>query len=233
MADNIRNAQAVSKKLTESGLQAVTLIIQKNSLQLCGDASMIDSIVGDPELYKSLEAKLGHLDKQYKYKTFPSFPLLFANPDSKDWKGISSLREQVSTYLHCLGYGKGMRAFGSGVAPKGWPSEILNWANFKGPKRSFGAEDCKVLLKSILEAHNIDFATYGPKKHQDDDFVEEEDTDSEAALLPNEDNEEGTVEEEETLANVEKKERSKKTTTKTKQPAAPAAGGGGQNQVQQ
>ena len=116
--------------------------------------------------------------KRSVYKSFPTFPRLFASPDTKEFCGIGLLREQVSTYLHCLGFGKGMKNFGSGEPPKGWPSENLDWGNFKGPKRSCGANDCKVILQSILEAHNIDFFMYGPKKGD----VEHEDEHADALL---------------------------------------------------
>ena len=128
---------------------------------------MIDAITEDPELLKSLKSRLSNVEKQKVYKAYPTFPRLFASPQTKEFNGIGLLREQVSTYLHCLGYGKGMKLFGSGNPPKGWPSESLDWGNFKGPKRSLNAKDCKLLLKSILEAHNIDYLMYGRKKEED------------------------------------------------------------------
>ena len=175
MADLLRTSQNVSQKLVENGLQTVTLIFQNNSLQLFGNSSMIDAIIEDEQLLTSLEARFSKVDKSLKtFKTFPSFPRLFANPETKEFCRINLLREQVSTYLHCLGFGKGMKLFGSGDPPKGWPSESLDRKNFKGPKRSCNAEDCKILLKSILEAHNIEFLKYGPKKGDDDDTDDDE-----------------------------------------------------------
>ena len=78
MADLLRTAQVVSQKLVENGLQTITMTMQHNSLQLCGNANMIDAILEDGELLKSLESRLTNVEKQKVYKSFPTFPRLLA-----------------------------------------------------------------------------------------------------------------------------------------------------------
>ena len=70
MADLLRNAQVVSQKLLENGLQTM----QNNSLQLCGNAKMIDALINDGDLLKSLESRLSNVKKEKVYKAFPTFP---------------------------------------------------------------------------------------------------------------------------------------------------------------
>ena len=73
MADLLRTAQVVSQKLVENGLQTITMTMQHNSLQLCGNANMIDAILEDGELLKSLESRLKELKSKRSTNRFQLF----------------------------------------------------------------------------------------------------------------------------------------------------------------
>ena len=81
---------------------------------------------------------------------------LFSKKFCSDWQNIDKIRQQLTTYLQCLGFGKGLKLFGKGAPPKGWPSD-LDWTEFKGPKRSSYIKKCNIVIKSILEGKGINF----------------------------------------------------------------------------
>ena len=51
---------------------------------------------------------------------------LFSKKFCSDWQNIDKIRQQLTTYLQCLGFGQGLKPFGKGAPPKGWPSD-LDW----------------------------------------------------------------------------------------------------------
>ena len=42
----------------------------------------------------------------------------------KNFALTGKIRQQLTTYLQCLGFGQGLKPFGKGAPPKGWPSDL-------------------------------------------------------------------------------------------------------------
>ena len=69
----------------------------------------------------------------------------------------------MTTYLQCLGFGKGLKPFGKGAPPKGWPSD-LDWTDFKGPKRFCDIKKGTIVIKIVLRGPGNHFLRYGPER---------------------------------------------------------------------
>ena len=66
-----------------------------------------------------------------------------------DWQNIDKIRQQLITYLQCLGFGQGLKPFGKGAPSEGWPSD-LDWTDFKGPKRFCDIKKGTIVIKIVL-----------------------------------------------------------------------------------
>ena len=153
--------ESASDKLSDENTSHVVMVLNNttNAISFIGDNISVEAFLKKKELIKTMEDTMKeakHESKKNKENNkhkMTSKLKLFANPNTKEWKGTVKIGTQCSQVLsrHGFGHNKGPK-FGKGPPPPGWPL-LYNWETFKGPSRHSDAMNTEIIL-SLLEEEN-------------------------------------------------------------------------------
>ena len=141
-----RVCERASASLAEENETHVIFAIDRKTqaIRVVGDEASVDYFTRqDKNLLAQVKAALTNVQRQQiqgfqgQGKLRSNTRLhLFAEPGSKEWKGVEKIRTQCSQLLSLGGFGhKEKTLFGSGDPPVGWPYPYM-WSNFTGPSRA-------------------------------------------------------------------------------------------------
>ena len=124
-----------SDKAAEVKVQHILLsVTQDGQVHLNGSDNLIRGLVAQPDLFNQLKSniKTNKLDEGSAVSPAGGvvYPLLPCSPYSRDWPGSKEVRGILTRMLARAGYSRNGRnqSLGSGVAPIGWPEEIISWS---------------------------------------------------------------------------------------------------------
>ena len=169
----IKNVERNVRKAVEEEELIVCISVSQKSIKIEGSSNIV-KIFEDSEKLEDITLKeflqTCRTEKSSQKYTafhptiFPPLTAKFKDKSTWTWKHA---RDNLTTYLVCLGYGKGKQALKSYKDPKfkpcWWPSSDsdarLQWENFRGP--SYVDTDCNNLILEHLFPHfNINPDTF-------------------------------------------------------------------------
>ena len=164
-----------SDKAAEVKVQHILLsVTQDGQVHLNGSDNLIRGLVAQPDLFKQLKSNIEANKLDEGSAVSPAggvvYPLLPCSPYSKDWPGSKEVRGILTGMLARAGYSRNGRnqSLGSGVAPVGWPEEIISWASYKGSCRSgLRSDQVTHIIIKLLRATGLDEKTHIVVKDKD------------------------------------------------------------------
>ena len=150
------------KKFVENDNLSLNISVQDRQLVVSGSKSLVDIFAENPEFGKQLYERILHKESDQKDCIFETYnpgvlPKLTANMfDKKAWTG-NIPRENLQTYMICLGFGRGGGKCYKTESdkPEGWPDSIA----LEHPSY-LKKEDIKTVIEALLSHRNIDAKTF-------------------------------------------------------------------------
>ena len=150
------------KKFVENDNLSLNISVQDRQLVVSGSKSLVDIFAENPEFGKQLYDRILLKESDQKDCIFETYkpgvlPKLTANMfDKKAWTG-GIPRQNLQTYMLCLGFGRGGGKCYQTESdkPDGWPDSIA----LEHPSY-MKKEDIKTVIEALLTHRNIDPKTY-------------------------------------------------------------------------
>ena len=161
------------KKIVENHKDPIICISQPQDLiKIDGDKNIVKIFEDEEKLQNMTLKEFLKICRQSKsskeYATFypPVFPPLVGKFKGELWTWKQA-RENLTTYLSCLGFGKGQHAKKKYRDPQDKPSwwtfgdtdAKLVWENFRGPSY-LDMNCCNTILEHLMSAYSIDHNTF-------------------------------------------------------------------------
>ena len=175
-----------SDKAAKAKVQHIMLAITADGqVHLNGSTNLIQGITDQPGLFDMLKTNMKANQLEEGSDITPTgslvYPLLPCSPYSNEWPGSKKVRNILTSMLTRGGYSKNGRnqALGSGVAPPGWPENVIPWANYKGACRS-GLTSLQItdIIIQLLRGVDLDENTHVQQQEQEDDNVDNEEAEA-------------------------------------------------------
>ena len=157
--ETLRIIEKTSESLANKHETHIMFAVDKKteSIRIVGDEASVDFFSGNPNVMGHLKHSLLKIHRQQigQEKLFSMTRLhLFAQPGSKQWKGVDKVRNQLSQLLSLEGYGhKEKKPLGKGNPPKGWPYPYI-WEKFSGPSRATFLMNTQIIQGSDIDLKN-------------------------------------------------------------------------------
>ena len=161
------------KKIVETNDDPIICISQpQDLLQIDGDKDIVKIFEDEEKIQNMTLREFLQICRERKsskeYATFfpPVFPPLVGKFKGESWNWKQA-RENLTTYLSCLGFGKGKHVQKKYRDPQDKPSwwtfgdtdARLLWENFRGPSY-VDTNCCNTILEHLMAAYNIDYKTF-------------------------------------------------------------------------
>ena len=151
------------KKFVEKENLSLNISVQDRQIVVSGSKTLVDFLSDNPESVQGLYDKILNKERTEADSVFETFkpgvlPKLTANMyDKNSWTGAIP-RQNLQTYMLCLGFGRsgnGKCYRNQNDKPDGWPDSIA----LEHPSY-MKKEDIKTVIESLLTHRNIDPKTF-------------------------------------------------------------------------